>query len=517
MQLQAESTGKDAAEQFKPNVVQLTVESADKTPLSGGCGFVVGEENGYLYVVTAKHVVCADQPVETKVFAQFYGKRGEDFAAKVLNISVEDLAVMKIRKPFEDYTWKRQCYSRPKKDDSIWFVGRSQDWYVPFEPGYAFDLLPGKFSVAGLDVLLGSSGAPLISEKGIVGMVLEDEPGRVVTALNMETIRAIVEKRWKRPWGLEECIPAPKVPIFTIEPTEVVVGMDKNIRLTWVVEGADTVTIEPGIGTVDAVAGSREAQAPTKDTVYTLVAENKGGKTEETRRVTVIPPKITGKIYYDEEVITTYSNAPVILTKFYRPESLEDIPVEFHYNDQTGEFVFKHVLPGKYRVCIYIDSGYPFASHSPGDFYGCVDGLNDDIVVPPGVTEVTWNYRVVHRIHLLQPVDNQELRTSVGEPPETLYGSGFLPFVWKPVPEASYYKIRLLLKDGDTDEEVESRSETVTATCYSPNLNVTSENEYYMFSVAAYNAQHELVGDFSNFYRNGTDGWFEFKLVSKPD
>jgi len=74
IQLQAESTGRDVAEQLKPNVVQLTVKFGDKT--SHGFGFVVGERSGNLYVVTAKHVVRVDEPgVETEVCAQFYERR----------------------------------------------------------------------------------------------------------------------------------------------------------------------------------------------------------------------------------------------------------------------------------------------------------------------------------------------------------------------------------------------------------------------------------------------------------
>lgn len=400
------------------------------------------------------------------------------------------------------------------------------DWSVSVVPGTIErepSLFDPTFSAVFQLARNGSSGAPLFTKKGIVGIIIRDEGTRVV-ALSIEVMKEVVAEEWKYPWGL--CpppipIPPPEIKRFTIEPSWVTA--DDEVRLTWEVEGADTVTITPSIGTVNNLKGSLDVSAPTKDTVYTLVAENKGGQTEQSIEVTVKAPPvaegatIAGKIHYNGGVITKYSDAHAILPSFYSLELLKDVPVDFRYDNQTGEFVFMHVLPGKYRVCIYIDSGYPFASHSPGDFYGCVGGLNDDIVVHPGVTEATWNYKVVHRIHLIEPVNNEQLRTSVGDQPETLYGSGFLPFVWKPVPEASYYEIRLLLKDADTNEEVESRSETVTATRYSPNLNVTSGNEYYIFSVAAYNAQHELVGDFSNFYRNGSDGWFEFKLVSKPD
>ena len=512
IQLQAESTGRDVAEQLKPNVVQLTVKFGDKT--SHGFGFVVGERSGNLYVVTAKHVVRVDEPgVETEVCAQFYERRGKFIKTNLLHLSVTevDLALLEVPKPFKEYTWKALCYADLKKGDPVWFVGRNQEWFVPIEPGYVQEQpFLGRFYVEGLNVMPGSSGAPLISEEGIVGMIIEG--GEDVIALSIDTVRQVVEDKWNYPWGLcVPLIPPPEIKRFTIEPSEVGEG---KVRLTWEVEWADTVTIEPSIGTVN-VKDSLDVAAPTEDTIYTLVAKNKSGQTEESIKVTMIPgATIIGKIYYNGKVVTEHSNAHAILASFYSPELLKDVAVDFRYDNQTGGFVFKHVPPGKYRVCIYIDSGYPFESHSAGDFYGCVGGLNDDVIVPPYEAEVSWDYKVVHQIHLLQPVDNQELRTPIDDPPETLYAAAF---AWEPVSGASYYEVRILLKDGDTDGEVESRSETVTATLYSPNLNVTSGNEYYMFSVAAYNAQHELVGDFSNFYRNGSGGWFEFKLVSKPD
>jgi len=528
MQLQAASAGRDVAVQLRPNVVQLTVESGDMTPLSGGFGFVVGEEEGYLYVVTAKHVVRVDKPdVEAVVYAKFYERKGESFEARILDVSFVnlDLALLKVKKPFEEYTWQAKCYAEPEVADPVWFIGRSEDWFVPIAPGYVLEQpFLGKFSVEELEVEGGCSGAPLISEEGIVGMIIQDD-GVDVIALSIKELRHAVEVKWTYSWGLCECIPTPKVKLFTIEPLQVTPGTDDTVQLTWEVEQADTVTIEPRIGTVD-VEGSLDVVAPKEDTVYTLVAKNEGGQTKQSVEVTIVPPvppvaTIRGRIYYNGHTVTEYTDAPAILTRFYRPESLEDVPVEFHYNDQTGEFVFENVPPGKYCVGIYIDSGYPFGSHSAGDFDGFLSGWNDDIIVPPHRMEVSWDYSVVHQIHLRQPVDNQELRTSVGDLPETLYGPGFAPsaetFAWEPVPGASYYEVRILLMDGDTDESFESRSETVTATRYSPNLSVTSENEYCMFSVSAYNAQHELVGDFSNFYINGSDGWFKFKVLSRPD
>jgi hypothetical protein len=93
---------------------------------------------------------------------------------------------------------------------------------------------------------------------------------------------------------------APKIMSFTAEPSAFVKGQVSMVRLAWDTQGADTVTIEPGIGPV-GFAGNRDVPAPTKDTVYTLVAKNAGGETRAEVRVQVGEPPdlaITGVEVY---------------------------------------------------------------------------------------------------------------------------------------------------------------------------------------------------------------------------
>lgn len=79
---------------------------------------------------------------------------------------------------------------------------------------------------------------------------------------------------------------------FTVEPGSFVRGAVSTIRLAWDTQGADTVTIEPGMGPV-GLAGSRDVTAPSDDTTYMLVARNAaGGETRREARVEVIAPVI---------------------------------------------------------------------------------------------------------------------------------------------------------------------------------------------------------------------------------
>jgi hypothetical protein len=60
-----------------------------------------------------------------------------------------------------------------------------------------------------LNVILGNSGAPLISEKGIAGMLTIDRI-QSVDALDINEIRNIVEIEWHGIWGLEKNLEPPK-------------------------------------------------------------------------------------------------------------------------------------------------------------------------------------------------------------------------------------------------------------------------------------------------------------------
>jgi hypothetical protein len=62
--------------------------------------------------------------------------------------------------------------------------------------------------------------------------------------------------------------------------------------LQWSVSGANTITIDNGIGNVNA-SGTR-AVSPLQSTVYTLTAVNQGGSTTATAAVTMVQPTATG-------------------------------------------------------------------------------------------------------------------------------------------------------------------------------------------------------------------------------
>jgi peptidoglycan-associated lipoprotein len=83
-------------------------------------------------------------------------------------------------------------------------------------------------------------------------------------------------------------IPAPTVRSFSVEPTSITAGQSATLR--WAVEGADTVSLSAGIGSVQA-SGSRSV-SPGSTITYRLTAVNRGGTTERsvTLNVAAAPP-----------------------------------------------------------------------------------------------------------------------------------------------------------------------------------------------------------------------------------
>ncbi len=80
--------------------------------------------------------------------------------------------------------------------------------------------------------------------------------------------------------------PVARIEFFQVEPSSIQRGQSATLR--WNVMGADSVSIEPGIGTVPA-QGSRQVY-PSDSTTYTLSARSAGGNDSRTARVTVTEP-----------------------------------------------------------------------------------------------------------------------------------------------------------------------------------------------------------------------------------
>jgi formylglycine-generating enzyme required for sulfatase activity len=207
---QPSRTGIISPEHLFYNVIQLTVSFSKGEPFSG-FGFIVAERDNTLYAVTANHLTFSDQPdIETTgISVQFYNMKGKFCPAKLSDYYDEDrdLTIFEVPKPTADYQWERNVFRPwPKEKEKVWFIGRDKDWFVPDTPGIVVSP-PSRaehiFAVNIDGIHPGTAGAPLITEKGIAGMIVADSPTDI-KALDIDIIRILVSQEWGYPWDLQD-------------------------------------------------------------------------------------------------------------------------------------------------------------------------------------------------------------------------------------------------------------------------------------------------------------------------
>ena len=194
----------DTALQLRGNVVRISVGGNNP---ENGFGFVIGEREHTVFIVTADHVVAAAPGEATPpVNATFFDDQGRNYAAEVLKQNKDhDLALLAVSLP-SGFKWKSACLApaeESRRGTPVWFIGRDVEWYVPAAAGVISS--QGASPDAWLDADItnlrpGSSGAPLVTKTGIVGMV-RGQSADDTRVLSSEYIKATVQS-WGYPWGL---------------------------------------------------------------------------------------------------------------------------------------------------------------------------------------------------------------------------------------------------------------------------------------------------------------------------
>jgi hypothetical protein len=204
-----------APENLVPNVVRIEAHMRDHT--ENGFGFIVGQRDQTLYVVTAYHVISDPQEVteasQVKVKLEFADRRGESYDAKVIGThdTAHDLGVLTVPAP-SGFHWNKECQGVPedqKRPTEVWFIGRDQNWYVSIVPGRVASTAPvdSRMDLEGLAIRPGSSGGPLVARSGIVGMIQNDS-AEGTKALTIDFIKAAFQD-WMHPWNLERHASSP--------------------------------------------------------------------------------------------------------------------------------------------------------------------------------------------------------------------------------------------------------------------------------------------------------------------
>lgn len=179
------------AESYKGNVAAIRTYFEDASE-QVGFGFVTGEHNGKLFLATAAHVV-ADNALKTDSIRLRFAGDPRWFKASLIRAwTTEDLALLEIAKPLS-YKWKKDGIDlAPFTYQRVRFIGQNSDpptWGSPGS-GEITTVAKGHISFTINTIEPGCSGAPLLTEKGIAGLIFQDE-GRRSLAISIARVKEL--------------------------------------------------------------------------------------------------------------------------------------------------------------------------------------------------------------------------------------------------------------------------------------------------------------------------------------
>lgn len=225
----AESEGDQVTKPYLNGTVRVSGAGGD------GFGFIVGEDHGVLSIVTADHVVTAQNPGSEKpVSVYFHSNQLVPLTVKSATMETShplDLALLQVDRP-SGLDWQPQhACSRFERADTVWWIGRDKQWDVPLdnEAGHLrFSKPEAKndhiiFSTQFVEK--GVSGAPLIGRYGILGMVVVDDT-YAAEALAVERIKRFVAQHGA--WSLADCGSAQATKAATPPPNAVELTTDEG-------------------------------------------------------------------------------------------------------------------------------------------------------------------------------------------------------------------------------------------------------------------------------------------------
>jgi hypothetical protein len=211
---------------IRARVVKISATLTSGGTSQIGFGFIVGERNDEVVIVTANHVVRGDDPgsEDKSPMVTFFFKQGEAVRGSLQSTSLPhdrgDLAVIIAPKPKGMTLPSAQIASTPPaRGQPVWLIGRAGDWDVPVTPGIISGVeFNGMIKVQGLSARVGSSGGPLVSAEGIIGMIIIDSD-LVTEATPISAIQSQVAGQWQYSWQLVAAIGRPVAPPTGTSPT----------------------------------------------------------------------------------------------------------------------------------------------------------------------------------------------------------------------------------------------------------------------------------------------------------
>ena len=232
---------------------------------------------------------------------------------------------------------------------------------------------------------------------------------------------------------------------------------------------------------------------------------------------------INGKVYYGGKPITQFTTVAAnieydetIITKAGETLATYEFDVQTRnqdnsdhitYDKSNGTYTVTNLLPGKHVIKASYDTSPPFDGNGfrPGDFRGISFQWN---ISKSGELYVS-DIGVLYNIHLTAPIDNLYEQGYVDDPIKTYHGSDLL-FTWESVPDASSYRVTIYLYEEDSREVW--KTEILKTEEILLDLPPNSVNQYYSFTVSAYNSDGVKIGRLPILYEDGNWGRYRFRI-----
>lgn len=229
---QAESAVDQPAAGVAQNVVQVRARLSAKP--QDGFGFVFGERNGLLYIATANKLVRGSRgEIDPAPGIAFSRSQSVSVRGRLLETSSppNGLAVIEVDlAKVPGLSWTRDVVAATSSVISglpLWLVGVDRKSPGSSMPGKVLDVptvnradYSGSLIVAGgFAVTSGTAGAPLVSDGGMVGMVISDSNPQKVEAISVESIEATV-RGWGYPWLLSVVQPKQDCDLLAASPND---------------------------------------------------------------------------------------------------------------------------------------------------------------------------------------------------------------------------------------------------------------------------------------------------------
>ena len=165
-------------EKLTPNVVAINVMNGDGT-VNTGFGFIVAESGDRFFIVTAGHVIHSNQlqlNSARRISLQFYSQYVLTEGIELDWLESEDLSLLSCLKS-KAVNWNpRFANFTPIAFERVTSIGKNHKWTIPGIGDINSINNPWiYFTMGALEP--GCSGSPLLTDKGIVGMIVTDQEG----------------------------------------------------------------------------------------------------------------------------------------------------------------------------------------------------------------------------------------------------------------------------------------------------------------------------------------------------